>query len=120
MSQLTTFGMKYDSLPSVLDTLDATIEDLKEDLAGTVHNPQVIMKHEKVTSCAIYLVELYFWRRCLVHQTFVCVYTNDFQTDLVCWLFAEVVSVVEDAYHHPPSPSMYSRVKMLGGGLSSW
>lgn len=45
--------MKYDSLPSVMDTLDATIEDLREDIAGTVHNPQVIVKHEKVTSCDV-------------------------------------------------------------------
>ncbi|CAM9482801.1 unnamed protein product [Ascophyllum nodosum] len=47
-AQLTTFGMKYSSLPSTTDSLDATIEDIKEDLAGTIHNPQVILKYEKL------------------------------------------------------------------------
>lgn len=47
-SNLTDFGKKYDDLPDNMEELDAVIEDLTQDLSGSVHNPQVIKKYEKV------------------------------------------------------------------------
>lgn len=47
-SNLTEFGEKYGDLPDNVLQLDAVIEDLTEDLSGSIHNPQVIKKYEKV------------------------------------------------------------------------
>lgn len=47
-SNLTEFGEKYSELPDNVLQLDAVIEDLTEDLSGSVHNPQVIKKYQKV------------------------------------------------------------------------
>ncbi|CBJ32112.1 conserved unknown protein [Ectocarpus siliculosus] len=47
-SNLTEFGEKYSELPDNVLQLDAVIEDLTEDLSGSVHNPQVIKKYQKL------------------------------------------------------------------------
>ncbi|CAN0485546.1 unnamed protein product [Ectocarpus sp. 12 AP-2014] len=47
-SNLTDFGKKHDDLPDNMEELDAVVEDLTEDLSGSVHNPQVIKKYEKL------------------------------------------------------------------------
>lgn len=48
---VTEFGRRYSDLPSDENELDAVIDDLTEDLSGSVHNPQVIRKYNKVRCC---------------------------------------------------------------------
>lgn len=50
----TEFGERYDDLPSDPNELDAVIDDLTEDLSGSVHNPQVVQKYKKVRLVVIY------------------------------------------------------------------
>ncbi|CAN0020643.1 unnamed protein product [Ectocarpus fasciculatus] len=47
-SNPTEFGGKYNELPGNMEELEAVIEDLTEDLSGSVHNPQVINKYQKL------------------------------------------------------------------------
>lgn len=45
------FGKQYEDLPDNQNELDAVIDDLTDDLGGSVHNPQVVRKYAKVRVC---------------------------------------------------------------------
>lgn len=59
----TLFGERYDDLPKDPAELDAVIEDLTEDLSGSVQNPQVVQKYQKVC-CFVVLVLWRWWFWC--------------------------------------------------------
>lgn len=46
----TPFGELYDDLPDNMEGLDEVIEDLKDELAGSVDNPEVVERQDEVRS----------------------------------------------------------------------